>query len=120
MRNIELSPELVARGKQLWDELVPQHLHGPLPFVEIDPNNPGEIISFWTVTESGDEFDDLARGYFYAELLVHRAKTVRGNFDPFQMIWAVMIAVSEKRDLGMIERGFLGRIAQLAQVASLN
>ena len=121
MRNtIELSPELTERSKRLWDQLVLRHIHGPLPFVRMDANNPEAITSFWEVADSGDDFDDLARGCFYAELLVHRAKTVRGNFDPFQMIWAVMIAVAEKRDLGMIERGFLGRIAMLALIASLN
>lgn len=83
---IEISPAMLDRSRSLWDELVPQHVRGPLPFVRVDPDNPDEIASYWDVTDTGDEWEDQCRGLFYAELLVHRAKTVRGNFDPFQMI----------------------------------
>jgi hypothetical protein len=117
---IQISPELVERGKRLWDELVPQHIRGPLPFVRVDADNPGVIVSFWEVTDSGDEWDDLSLGLFYAELLEHRAKTSRGNFDPFQMVQEVMLAIARKGNPGAIERGFLARISMLALAASLN
>jgi hypothetical protein len=117
---IEISPAMLERCRLLWDQLVPQHIRGPLPFVRVDADNPDEIASFWEVADSGDEWDDLSRGLFYAELLVHRAKTVRGNFDPFRMIHEVTLAIARKGNPGPIERGFLARIAMLAQVASLN
>lgn len=121
MRNtVEISPALLERGRVLWEQLVPQYAHGQLPFIRVDADDPDQIASYWDVTESGDEFDDMATGLFFAELLVHRSKTARGNFDPFQMIFVVMLAIAEKGNPGMIERGFLGRIAQLAQAASLN
>lgn len=113
-------PALLGRGRVLWEGLLLRHLHGPLPFVRIDPDDPGLIVSFWEVTDSGDEWDDLSLGLFYADLLVHRAKTSRGNFDPFQMIQEVMLAIARKGNPGAIERGFLGRIAMLALIASLN
>jgi hypothetical protein len=28
-----------------WEEIVSQHLHGPLPFVEIDPDNGEAVVS---------------------------------------------------------------------------
>ena len=68
--------------------------------------------------------DDLARGCFFAELLVHRAKNWRdrGNLtlDPFRIISAVLEAIVMKGNVGAIERAFLGRIAILALAASLN
>jgi hypothetical protein len=76
------------------------------------------------VVDSGNESDDLARGCFYAELLVHRAKNWRDHgglsIDPFQIISAVLEAIAMKGNVGAIERGFLGRIAILALAASLN
>jgi hypothetical protein len=113
-----ISPALLERSRTIWDNLVAEHVHGPLPFVRIDHN--GEIASFWDVADSGDQFDDLATGIFYAELLVHRAKTVRGNFDPFQMIAEVLMAIAQKGKPGVIERGFIDRIAMLAVAAALN
>jgi hypothetical protein len=121
MRNtIEVSPAMLERSRLLWGQLVPQHIHGPLPFVRVDANNPEEIASFWEVADGGDEWEDQCRGVFYAELLVHRAKTVRGNFDPFQMVQEVMLAIAMKGNPGAIERGFLARISMLALLASLN
>ena len=103
-------PEQAERSQEIWRELVEQCLSGPLPFVRIDPTNPGTISKFWDVADSGNEFDDLARGCFYAELLVHRAKNWRdrGNLsiDPFQIISAVLEAIVMKGNVGAIERAF--------------
>lgn len=119
MRNtIEISPAMLERSQLLWDQLVPQYMRGPLPFVRVDANN--EITSYWEVADSGDEWDDISRGLFYAQLLVHRAKTARGNFEPFQMIQEILLAIARKGNPGAIERSFLGRIAMLALAASLN
>jgi hypothetical protein len=120
----QISPETDARNRAIWDKLVEQYRSGPLPFVRIDPTNPGTIIEFWDVADSGNESDDLARGCFYAELLVHRAKNWRdrGNLsiDPYQIISAVLEAIALHGKVGVIERAFLGRIAILALAASLN
>jgi hypothetical protein len=120
MRNLEISPAMLDRSRLLWDQLVPQHVCGPLPFVRADADNPNEIASYWDVADTGDEWEDQCRGLFYADLLVHRAKTVRGNFDPFQMIQEVMLAIAAKGDPGAIERGFFARVAMLAHAAALN
>jgi hypothetical protein len=120
---LETSPEQEQRSRAIWDRLVEQCRNGPLPFVRTDPNNPQAIISFWDVADSGNEFDDLARGCFYAELLVHRAKNWRGgnlSIDPYQIISAVLEAIAVEGKVGAIERAFLGRIAILALAASLN
>lgn len=120
----EVLPEQAERSQEIWRELVEQYLSGPLPFIRNDPTNPGTIIEFWDVADSGNEFDDLARGCFFAELLVHRAKNWRdrGNLtlDPFRIISAVLEAIVMKGNVGAIERAFLGRIAILALAASLN
>ena len=116
----EVSAELLDRGGAIWGELSAQCANGPLPFVKFDPNNPEAIVSFWDVTGSGDRAKDLTLGLFYAELLVDRSKTVRGNFDPFQMIGEVLIAIAKKSDPGPIEVGFLSRIAMFAHAGSLN
>jgi hypothetical protein len=120
----ETSPEQDQRGRAIWDELVEQYRSGPLPFVRINPTNPGTISKFWDVADSGNESDDLAHGCFYAELLVHCAKNWRdrGNLsiDPFRIISAVLEAIVMKGNVGAIERAFLGRIAILALAASLN
>lgn len=120
--NLEISPALLERGRQMWERLLPQHIKGPLPFLRLDVNDQGEITvaSFWDVADTGNKFDDLALGCFYAELLLHRSKNVRGNFDPFQMVWAVLVAVAEEGNPGMIERGFLGRLSMLVITGSMN
>jgi hypothetical protein len=79
---LETSPEQEQRGRAIWDRLVEQCRNGPLPFVKVDPKNPPAIISLWDVADSGNESDDLARGCFYAELLVHRAKKVARSRQP--------------------------------------
>ena len=91
-----------------------------MPFIRFDPNNPGIITCFWDVTGSGDPARDLTIGVYYAELLVLRSKTARGNFDPFQMIGEVLIAIAKKGDPGPIEVGFLSCIAMFAHAGSLN
>jgi hypothetical protein len=120
----QISPETDARNRAIWDKLVEQYRLGPMPFVRVDPINPGTIIEFWDVADSGNESDDLARGCFYAELLVHRAKNWRdrGNLsiDPFQIISAVLEAIVMKGNVGAIERGFLARAAMLMLTASLH
>jgi hypothetical protein len=102
----ETSPAQEQRSRAIWDELVEQCRNGPLPFVRTDPNNPQAIISSWDVADSGNESEDLARGCFYAELLVHRAKNWRdrGNLsiDPFQIISAVLEAIAMKGNVGAI------------------
>lgn len=119
----DMLPEQVERSQAIWRELTAR-IDGQLPFVQIDRNDPQVITSLWDVTASGHESDDLARGCFYAELLVRRAKNWRdrGNLsiDPFQIISAVLEAIATKGNVGAIERGFLGRIAILALAASLN
>jgi hypothetical protein len=119
-----ISPALLERGRLKWEQLAPPCIHGPLPFVQFDADEPGAIISFWEAADTGNEFDDLATGCFYAELLVHRAKTCRDSgalsIDPFLIIHEVLVAIAKQGNLGTIERGFLGRIAMLALAASLN
>jgi hypothetical protein len=119
----EISPETDARSRTIWNDLV-SRIDQRLPFVTTSPDNPQVITSLWDVVDSGNESDDLARGCFYVELLVHRAKNWRdhGNLsiDPFQIISAVLEAIAMKGNVGAIERGFLGRIAILALAASLN
>jgi hypothetical protein len=116
----DLTPELEARGQKIWDELVSRYGNGPLPFVKPDPSNPGAVLSLWAVEPSGDENDDRARGCFYAEFLVHRAKAYRHLLDPFEAISHVLVAIAEKGSPGATERGFMDRIAMLALAASLN
>jgi hypothetical protein len=122
---IEISPILEERCRTKSDELMAQYDHtGPMPFVVLDMGDPDLIASYWNVEPSGDEFDDLARGVVFAELLVHRAKTWRNRdgllFDPFRIISEVMLAIAKKGDPGAIERGFLSRIAMLALAGSLS
>jgi hypothetical protein len=54
----EMLPEQVERSQAIWRELTAR-IGGPLPFVQVDPNNPQVITSLWDVTASGDEFEDL-------------------------------------------------------------
>lgn len=110
----------VERGRLIWDELLARCTNGPLPFVKFDPNNLEVIISAWDVTESGDQEKDLTLGLFYAELLVRLSKTARGNFDPFQLIGEVLVAIANKGNPGPVEHGFLSRIAMFAHAGSLN
>jgi hypothetical protein len=112
--------ELEARGRKIWDELVARYGNGPLPFVTPDPNTPGAVLSLWAVEPSGDAIDDRALGFFYAEFLVHRVKAYRHILDPFEAISHVLMAIAEKGSPGVIERGFVDRIAMLALAASLN
>jgi hypothetical protein len=118
-----ITAEQEQHSKAIWDELV-SRIDERLPFVTTSPDNPEVISSLWDVVDSGNESDDLARGCFYAELLVHRAKNWRDHgglsIDPFQIISAVLEAIAMKGNVGAIERGFLGRIAILALAASLN
>jgi hypothetical protein len=119
----ETSPEQEQRGRAIWDELV-SRTDQRLPFVRTSPDNPQAIISLWDVANGGNESDDLARGCFYCDLLVHRAKLWRdrGNLtlDPFQIISAVLEAIVMKGNVGAIERGFLARAAILMLTASLH
>lgn len=116
----EISSALQRSGQKIWDDLMSQTQNGQgtLPFVRF--NASGEIESAWDVAESCDEIDDLARGVCYAQLLVHRAKTTRCNFDPYQVIEQVLLGIVARGNTGPIERGFLARIAMLALAASLN
>jgi hypothetical protein len=118
-----ITAEQEQHGKAIWDELV-SRINERLPFVTTSPDNPEVISSLWDVVDSGNESDDLARGCFYAELLVYRAKNWRdrGNLsiDPYQIISGVLEAIVMKGNVGIIERAFLGRIAILALAASLN
>ncbi|MDR3420136.1 MAG: hypothetical protein P4L80_02660 [Xanthobacteraceae bacterium] len=117
----EISSAMQERGRLIWNELLlSQCTHRPLPFVQFDPTDPAVLVSAWNVANSGDEVDDLIRGVCYAELLVHCAKTARGDFDPFQVIQEVMVAIAKQGDAGAIARGFFARIAILALAASLN
>ena len=112
----------VERGRPIWDELMAR-TDGPLPFVEFDADDPSIIVSPWCVTDSGDQEDDIIRGYCYAELLIGRAKNWRDRrttIDPFRIIQEVFIEIARKGRLGPVERGFYARISIATLAASLN
>jgi hypothetical protein len=117
-----VSSEWMEWAQKKCDELMPRYFPGRLPFVEFD--NDGNVLSSWNVTDSGDPLDDLARGVVFAELLVHHAKTFRESGspkgDPMLLILETLMAIARKGNPGWVERGFLGRFAILAMVASLN
>jgi hypothetical protein len=116
----EISAAIIARGEALWREIVPKYSNEPLPFLQLGVEDPNEIVSHWHVTSTGNEIDDAVLGFIYASLLLHRAKTVRGNFDPFEMIVAVVRDIVKKGHFGGIEYGFFARLNMLALAASLN
>jgi hypothetical protein len=77
---MDIAPKWLEWGRQKSAELLPQY-KGQLPFVVMDADDPGRIISFWQVEDTGNELDDLARGGIFAELLVQRAKHWRDRGD---------------------------------------
>jgi hypothetical protein len=114
----------VERGRVIWDDLVAQCANGPLPFVKFDADDPGALVSAWSVEPSGDEVQDITLGVCYADLLIHRAKNWRNHgqlsIDPARIVSEVMCAIARQGALGPIERGFLERIGQLTIIAALN
>jgi hypothetical protein len=115
-----MTSEQERRCQAIWTELVSQCASGPLPFVHPNPDNPQAIESLWSVTATGDDFEDAQRGLTYADLLIHRAKNWRGAGDPFQAIAEICMATVKKGNPGAIENGFFSRLAILALAASLN
>jgi hypothetical protein len=116
----EINAEVLERGQALWREMIPQYLSGPLPFVKCDPEKPDEITSCWNVVSTGNEIDDVVVGFIYASLVLHRAKTARGNFDPLAMIIAVVRDIVKGGQFGGLEYGFFSRLGLLSLAASLN
>jgi hypothetical protein len=106
--------EAVERGRVIWDDLISKWTRGPLPFVVVGPD--GEIMSAWSVVETGNPVDDLALGACYAHATVLLAKHSRN----FKILSDVLVAIVQKGNPGIIERGFLDRIAMLAVAAAQN
>jgi hypothetical protein len=110
------------RIQAIWDQLLPQCLTGPLPFVQVNAKDPNEVLSTWNVADTGNEIDDFARGFCYAQFLVHRVKAMKGKsaYEPFEAIYEVMLGLAEKGDIGPTARGFLFRVSMITLAGSLN
>jgi hypothetical protein len=111
--------DFLKRSEALWREMVPQ-LNERLPFIKTADDETGTILSHWDVTSTGNKLDDATLGCFFAEALVHRAKNVRGDFDPFEMIVAVIRDLVSEGHFGDVEYGFFARLSILALAGSSN
>jgi hypothetical protein len=115
----EVSSEWMEWAQKKCDEIMPKYSTGPLPFMQFDSD--GKLVSAWNVTDSGDALDDLGRGVVFAQLLIHHVKHKPDlQINPLLFVLEVLMAIARKGDPGWVERGFLGRFAILAMVASLN
>jgi hypothetical protein len=92
---------------------------GPWPFVAIDPQDATKVLSAWMVKDSGVFANDVTSGIAYAELLLQTAKQNLYGCGP-AIIEAVLTDMIKQGHFGIIEHGFIWRLARAAASGSLN